>query len=128
MSDLDCWRLRLLLPNSSYKPAKTYAMTEVPQCAEQQQQPVSPGCAGEAHDVLMEGLFWWVSSSSMVMCSSWSVRCMQHALQLVFLPVLSQPIHVLLGCLHCTCVRCATQELLQCGRRRSGSLQLPPPA
>jgi hypothetical protein len=57
VSDLDCWRLRLLLPSSTYKPAKTYAMTEMQQ---QQQHDVAPkpGCAGETHSVLMEGMFW----------------------------------------------------------------------
>lgn len=60
VSNLDSWRLRLLLPNSSFKPAKTYAMTEVAQQQQQQQLDVTPkpGCAGEAHNVLMEGMFW----------------------------------------------------------------------
>lgn len=57
MSDLDCWRLRLLLPNGRYRPAKTYAMTEVEQPQQQDVMP-KPGCAGEAHSVLMEGMFW----------------------------------------------------------------------
>jgi hypothetical protein len=55
VSDLDCWRLRLLLPNSTFKPAKTYAMTEMQQ---QQDMTPKPGCAGEAPSVLMEGMFW----------------------------------------------------------------------
>lgn len=57
VSDLDSWRLRLLLPNSTLKPAKTYAMSEVEQPQQQDVAPV-PGCAGETHSVLMEGMFW----------------------------------------------------------------------
>jgi hypothetical protein len=56
VSDLDSWRLRLLLPNSSLKPVKNYALTEVEQ--QQQDAALRPGCAGEQHNVLMEGKFW----------------------------------------------------------------------
>jgi len=56
VTNLDCWRLRLLLPNATYKPAKTYAMTEVQQ--PEQGVPPTPGCAGETSSTIMEGLFW----------------------------------------------------------------------
>jgi len=56
VSNLDCWRLRLLLPNATYKPAKTYAMTEVEQ--PEQGLAAAPGCAGESSSTIMEGLFW----------------------------------------------------------------------
>jgi len=56
VSNLDCWRLRLLLPNATYKPAKTYAMTEVEQ--PQQGLAAAPGCAGESSSTIVEGLFW----------------------------------------------------------------------
>lgn len=53
---LDCWRLRLLLPNGSYKPAQTYAMTEV----QQQVAHAKQGSADDDPGVTMEGMFWWV--------------------------------------------------------------------
>lgn len=56
VKNLDCWRLRLLLPHAAYQPAKTYTMTEVQQ--QQQQGVTKPGCAGEGSSVLMEGMFW----------------------------------------------------------------------
>jgi hypothetical protein len=56
VKNLDCWRLRLLLPHAAYQPAKTYAMTEVQQ--QQQQAVTKHGCAGEGNSVLMEGMFW----------------------------------------------------------------------
>jgi hypothetical protein len=74
VANLDFWRLRLRLPNASYLPARTYALTEVEQQQQQQhsalgQAPLSSsggggatgsngGCAGEDRAVVMEGLFW----------------------------------------------------------------------
>lgn len=59
VTDLDNWRLRLLLPNSTFKPARTYAMSEVEQQQQEQQELApTPGCAGESSSVLMEGTFW----------------------------------------------------------------------
>eukprot|EP00879_Flechtneria_rotunda_P015160 GHRR01015845.1.p2 GENE.GHRR01015845.1~~GHRR01015845.1.p2 ORF type:complete len:174 (-),score=49.54 GHRR01015845.1:590-1111(-) len=65
--DLDCWRLRLLLPNSSYKPGSTYAVSQIPVDPEAVAAQAAlvcssngsrPGCAGEAQQVLMEGTFY----------------------------------------------------------------------
>lgn len=55
VTDLDCWRLRLTLPDATYKPHKTYALSEVPM-QQQQQTKDAPAAAGDG--VLLEGLFW----------------------------------------------------------------------
>jgi diacylglycerol kinase (ATP) len=47
--DLDCWRLRLTLPDSSYQPAKTYAMAQVVG---------DEAAAVKGSQVLMEGVFY----------------------------------------------------------------------
>lgn len=48
--DLDCWRLRLTLPDSSYKPAKTYAMAEVARD--------EAAAVRASRQVLTEGIFY----------------------------------------------------------------------
>lgn len=56
-SHLDCWRLRLLLPNGTYKPGHTYALSEEA-TSEQQQLAALTGSEPGSQPVLMEGLFW----------------------------------------------------------------------
>lgn len=60
--DLDCWRLRLTLPDKSYKPNKTYALTELtPQqqlALQHDREQLATPLAAAAGDVVMEGMFW----------------------------------------------------------------------